>query len=49
MMLKINNPSIRYCCKNVINFSIRMDEKLVFIKEYENGRIFAFNGRIDVL
>ena len=42
-----NNPSIKYCCNELINFSIYPMEKLVCNLECENGRIYVFNRRID--
>ena len=46
-MKENNNPSIKYCCNGLINFSIYPMEKLVCNLEYENSRIYIISRRID--
>ena len=48
MMKENYKPSINYCCKSLINFSILVIEKLVCKLECENGRIIVFSRRINI-
>ena len=47
-MKENHKPSIRYCCKSVINFSIFLIEKLVCKLECRNSRIIVFSRRISI-